>query len=153
MKKIIFALLLFFLNLQLLAQELPVDANAYLLLHFNGNVNGVQGEKPKIQKGLSYRPGKFGSCLQISNSTFNLTYSRVQNIRSTSGIIEFWARGGRSDTVQTIIGLNVIGGMRIDLGSYSGLFLNIGRQTEVSDTAYGVYKSDTWNHYAFTCGN
>ena len=155
MKRLILILFLFALNQLLSAQELPADANTTLLLHFNGNVNGAQGEKPIIQKGLSYGPGKFGSCLQISNSNFNLTYTRPQNIKSTSGTIEFWAKGGRSDTVQTIIGLNVTGGMRIDLGNWSGLFMNIGgtNQPEVSVTAYGVYRNDAWNHYAFTWGN
>ena len=66
--KIVYTFFFLILAIVSSSQELPVDANTLLLLHFNNTVNGAAGEIPLNASGLTYAPGRFGQALQCKYS-------------------------------------------------------------------------------------
>jgi len=89
MKALFFLLL--FSSCLLVAQELTVDSKTILLLHFNNNVNGEQGETASDTADILFENGIHGEGL-FSGSTGRLSYSHVNNINAAEGTIEFWIK-------------------------------------------------------------
>jgi len=61
----------------------------YLLLHFDGNANGVNGETPALAQNLAYAPGKWGSCLALPTNGL-LQFSTANHLSLNEGTIEMW---------------------------------------------------------------
>ena len=147
-------LLIFFFILPALAgksQELTADANTLLLLHFNNNTTGAAGELPVNSSNISYAAGKHGNALSVANNT-TLRFDTTQNLKSTIGTIEFWIKltsGG------TAIGMEVTGGLSVDVGNYTRLLQNIFGgfgNPEAVLVANDLPLIGGWNHLAFTWG-
>lgn len=66
------------------------DAHTLLLLHFDGNYTGAQGE-PGTPNGTSFTDGRYNQGVSI-NDNDTLTYAAANNLNRTQGAIEFWIR-------------------------------------------------------------
>ena len=67
-----------------------VDPATLLLLHFDGSVEGAQGEVGTAF-GTDFTAGKYDAGLLIDNGD-SLTYSTAGNLNRETGSIEFWLR-------------------------------------------------------------
>jgi DNA-binding beta-propeller fold protein YncE len=66
------------------------DGHTLLLLHFNGDTTGDQGEVG-TESGISFEPGRFGQGVLI-DAVDTLTYTTEGNLNLNAGAIEFWVR-------------------------------------------------------------
>ena len=67
-----------------------VDEHTLLLAHYDGSLGGEQGETA-IDSGTSFSQGKYGQGVLIDGNDM-LAYSRVGNLDSWQGTVEFWIR-------------------------------------------------------------
>ena len=70
---------------------LPQDVNTLLLLKFENNLNGEQGETPTSATGHSFQAGIQGQGALLPNPN-QINYSSVNNINALEGTIEFWMK-------------------------------------------------------------
>ena len=72
------------------SEHIP-DEHTLILLHFNGNLNGADGEMPAHDTGVAFEEGIFGTgaYFPVGNQLF---YDSLNNIDSTEGTIEFWIK-------------------------------------------------------------
>src|SRR5262245_14426634 len=80
-----------FVGCQLCAQTLPADLSTSLLLRFDGNAQGVQGEQPSVSSGLVYVPGLTGQAIKLTAAS-QLRFLAGGNISAAAGTLEFWIK-------------------------------------------------------------
>lgn len=147
MKHLLLFILITFLNLSAFTQPLIKDANTLLLLNFNNNVTGADGELPIQSQNLSYQTGIHGQALYISNNT-TLRFDTTRNFNSQQGTYEFWIR---PEGPGTALGMAVDGGLRIGVGTWTVMDINIGVPGLTRTvTVNNIYETNTWYHLAFT---
>ena len=66
------------------------DEHTLLLLHFDGEYEGTQGE-PGTSSGTAFAAGRYGQAVAIDDSD-TLTYPAAGNLVRTQGAVEFWLR-------------------------------------------------------------
>ena len=73
-------------GLSLWGQTLPANADTTLLLRFEGNLLGVQGETPASANatGVAYVPGVFGQAIQLTAGN-QISFTAANNINSSAG--------------------------------------------------------------------
>jgi hypothetical protein len=134
-----------------------------LLLHFDGTVNGANGETPLIAQNVSYAPGKWGSCLALATNS-HLSFSTTNNLHLDQGTIEMWValRADGTNPVYTardhvLFQYRSANGdyMQIDQSSSQILYAG-GSVSGQWESAYGSagtmsgWKAGDWHHLAFT---
>ena len=67
-----------------------VDKHTLLLLHFDGNYDGAQGEVGTAD-GAEFTAGRYGQGVHL-DGTDTLTYTAAKNLNHTWGAVEFWLR-------------------------------------------------------------
>jgi len=150
-------ILFLLLTFQLTAQELSVDNRTSLLLHMDGDLNGVQGESPANSSGISFSSGKINQAANFSNSS-TLNYANANNINSSQGTIEAWVRlnnDADDGTKRTIFSWGYNGGMLFSKDGINNLRLIINRfgsngagdEQQVVATI-GNWRANDWHHVA-----
>jgi len=135
-----------------------------LLLHFDGTVNGVNGETPTLAQNLSYVTGKWGSCLALPTNG-RLQFSTTNNLPLDQGTIEMWV-ALRADGTNPIYSTqdHVLfqyrspngDFMQIDQSGSSQILYaggNVNGQWESAYSSLGGmsgWKAGDWHHLAFT---
>ncbi|MGO8837117.1 MAG: LamG-like jellyroll fold domain-containing protein [Limisphaerales bacterium] len=135
-----------------------------LLLHFDGTVNGVNGETPILAQNLSYATGKWGSCLALPAGG-RLQFSTTNNLHLDQGTIEMWV-ALRADGTNPVYSAqdhclfqywapnNDF--MQIDQSGSSQILYAGGNVNGQWESAYGSlgsmsgWKAGDWHHLAFT---
>ena len=139
--------------------ELPRDANTLLLLHFNNNMIGADGEVPTQSVGVTFESGVFGNGAYLS-TTNQVYYSVANNVHATEGTLEFWVKprwNGDDGQTHTILRYGATGGILVekDGGNFWKILLN--RWVGGSEVGAGLYVTDwnanEWHHAAFTWDN
>ncbi len=60
-----------------------------LLLHFDGSLDGVNGETPDLAQGVAYAAGRWGSALALAPNG-SLRFGRENNLALDEGTVEMW---------------------------------------------------------------
>lgn len=82
--------------------SLPNDADTRLLLHFDGELLGAEGELPVSTNGLLFETGIIGESIYIPSPDGLLTYQKAESISPAEGTVEFWFKpswNGSQDTM------------------------------------------------------
>ena len=82
--------------------QLPNDVDTRLLLHFNSDLQGVDGETPISPSELSFEPGVIGESVYVPSPGGFLVYHQEANISAAEGTVEFWFKpswSGSQDSV------------------------------------------------------
>lgn len=79
----------------------PVDPSLLLWLKFEGGLQGVGGETPLSQQGVSYRAGKVGQGLYVG-ATGHVRYPVASNLNPGEGTIECWVQPDWNGTNQDV---------------------------------------------------
>ncbi|MGD0815280.1 MAG: LamG-like jellyroll fold domain-containing protein [Verrucomicrobiota bacterium] len=135
-----------------------------LLLHFDGNVNGVNGQTPTLAQNIAYAPGKWGSCLALPANGL-LQFSANRTLPLGQGTIEMWV-ALRADATNSIYSaqdhvlfqyFSTNGDfMQIDQSGASQILYAGGNVNGQWESAYGTLGSMSgwlagqWHHLAFT---
>lgn len=138
-------------------QLLPVDASTTLLLRFEDNLNGEQGEMPIESTEIDFRDGIFGQGAHL-DTTDILRYVSAENIKAQSGTVEFWIKpdwNGNNGQEHAIL----------DFGGYP-FFISLRRISDWVEILVGTgedgslwygagsnigdWKAGEWHHLAFT---
>jgi len=92
-KNLLSLIALLAVGINLWAQSLPADADTTLLLRFDGNLNGVQGETPASANatGVAYVPGVFGQAILLTAGN-QISFAAANNISASAGTLEFWIK-------------------------------------------------------------
>ena len=72
------------------AAEIPHDADTQLLLRFDNDLLGEQGEMSLESAGVSFEEGLNGQGVYIARPGGYISYSATDNITALEGTIEFW---------------------------------------------------------------
>lgn len=134
------------------------DEHTLILLHFNGNLNGADGETPTDATWVTFEEGIFrtGAYFPVGNQLF---YESLNNIDSTEGTLEFWIKprwNGNDGQDHYALRFSLGGGMLFgkDAGNFWRCILNRwawGGQPEVGTGIYvDEWTGDEWHHVAFT---
>src|SRR5439155_13013756 len=67
------------------------DQHTLLLLHFDNNLAGVDGETPTQATGVTFEGGVLGKGVLVDGSDI-LTYGTAANFAAAAGTIEFWIK-------------------------------------------------------------
>src|SRR4051794_11065035 len=97
------------------AQTLPADGSTLLLLRFDGNAQGVQGEQPSFSSGLTYVPGISGQAAKFTASS-QLRFAAGGNISGAAGTIQFWIKPdwpGANGTGNVVLAWGEAGGLMV----------------------------------------
>lgn len=129
------------------------------MLHFNNNLNGVQGETPVTSSGVSYKEGIFGNGAYLSNPN-QIYFSQLHNINQFVGTLEFWIKpdwNGNDGKDHYFLRLGLNGGMLMgkDAGNFWRIILNRWSPAGYPEVGAGVnieneWLSNAWHHVAFT---
>lgn len=98
------------------------DSLTLLLLRFNGNTAGVDGERPVEASGLTYEPGVFGSGVLVDGSD-RLRYAGTGNFTPTAGTVEFWIKprwNGSDGLSRTLLATGQEGCQLVQIVNYAG---------------------------------
>jgi hypothetical protein len=136
-----------------------VDANTALLLHFENNFIGAQGEFPTTNGGLQFEPGVLGQGVVIDNDfgfADYLKYETAGNFNMAEGTIEFWVKprwNGSDNQHRAFFSLGALGSdfiLHKDGGTNFRFVIN----TEDSEANQGYsflnWKANEWHHIAVT---
>ena len=136
-----------------------LDPNTYLLLQFNGNTTGQEGESPVSESGLSYQAGIFNQAVSI-NQGDQLIFSPSENILADQGTLEAWIQptwNGNDGGDHVILSWGQAGGilMMKDGGNYLKIIVNrYGAHPSGIEKGTGYNTSgwlaNQWHHVAFT---
>ena len=139
------------------AQELTADANTLLLLHFNGNLTGEQGETPLTAINITYQPGIFGQGAYLGINNL-LEYSSAANIDEQTGTIECWIKptwNANDSQDHRLLKYGNSGGMLFgkDAGNWWTNIFNLyggSGDPEMSANAYAgnFWAAGEWHHIA-----
>jgi hypothetical protein len=127
-----------------------VDEHTLLLLHFEGDYAGAQGEEGTAN-GTSFEPGVFGQGVLI-DATDTLTYTTENNLDLHAGTIELWVRpnfDSPGDGVHTLFETEdpwEVGGIQIAMGGgHVGWLIWAGEN--VSGVLSAVdWRAGEWHH-------
>ncbi len=138
-------------------QLLPVDESTTLLLRFEDNLNGEQGEMPITATEIDFQEGVFGKGAYMDTIDI-LQYASTENIKASSGTVEFWIQpvwNGNNGQEHAIL----------DFGEYP-FFISLRRISEWVEILVGTgedgnlwygagsnineWKAGDWHHLAFT---
>ncbi len=142
----------------LFAQEHTPDQHTLLLLHFNGNLNGAQGETPTQAQGVAYEPGIFGDGAYFGPGN-QVYFASAGNLSSTEGSLEFWIKprwNGNDGQNHVVLRYGNEGGVLFfkDGGNYwRSIFNRYGfYNPEIGTGLYvgGEWQANQWHHCAFT---
>ena len=135
-----------------------------LLLHFDGNVSGVNGQTPTLAQNIAYAPGEWGSCLALPANGL-LQFPANRSLPLGQGTIEMWV-ALRADATNAIYSaqdhvlfqyFSTNGDfMQIDQSGASQILYAGGNVNGQWESAYGTLGSMSgwlagqWHHLAFT---
>ncbi len=132
-----------------------VDAHTLLLLHFDNNYDGAQGEVG-TPNGTSFTDGKFAQGLAIDASD-TLTYASAGNLNRTQGAIEFWVRphwNGDDNQNYTFfeVGSEWFNRIRIVKDGANNLRFMLWDSSTEYGVAYNIahWRAGDWHHMAVT---
>ncbi len=141
----------------LFAQELKRDRHTLLLLHFNGDLSGAQGEKPVEAQGVAFEPGIFkkGAYFAPGNQVY---FPSAGNLSSTEGTLEFWIKprwNGNDGEGYVVLRFGVGGGMyfaKDGANNWRSIFNRFGVGSPEVGVAFNVsaWQANQWHHAAFT---
>lgn len=140
------------------AGEFDLDGDTVLLLHVNGDADGVQGETPTVASGLGWEPGVFGEALALGEDS-QLRYLAADCIDVAQGTIEFWLKpdwNGGDGQGHALLRHGLWGGLLIckDGGDYWRLIVNryggSGEPERGVGHWIGDWQAGDWHHCAFT---
>ncbi|MGH7452484.1 MAG: LamG-like jellyroll fold domain-containing protein, partial [bacterium] len=141
----------------LFAQEHKPDQHTLLLLHFNGDLSGAQGEKPVQAQGVAFESGIFkkGAYFAPGNQVY---FPSAGNINSTEGTLEFWIKprwNGNDGQGYVVLRFGVGGGMyfaKDGANNWRSIFNRFGVGSPEVGVAFNVsaWQADQWHHAAFT---
>ncbi|MBN1660406.1 MAG: hypothetical protein JXA93_18550 [Anaerolineae bacterium] len=133
----------------------PVDEHTLLLLHFDGNYDGAQGEVG-MPGGTSFVSGRYDQGVLADNGD-TLVYSTTGNIERTQGAIEFWLQpewAGNDAESHTFfeVGDQWFNRIRITKDGANNLRLMVWDSTTEYGVAYNVahWLAGEWHHVAVT---
>lgn len=131
------------------------DLHSTLLLHFDGNHTGADGETGAAY-GTTFVTGKYSNAVKIDSNDY-LTYSSAGNINRTQGAIEFWVRthwNGNDYQSYTFfeIGDSWFNRMRIVKDGINNLRFMVWDSATEYGVAYNIsdWQSESWHHVAAT---
>lgn len=137
------------------SQELSIDENTLLLLHFNNNANGAQGEVPVYPSRAQYAEGVFGSAL-ASDIYTELKYDTTRNVNTREGTLEFWLKPEDFYGAGYIFDMRTTNGMFIEVGYWTSIYINTfaaNPNPQVGATIpEAAWFPGKWYHLAFTWG-
>ena len=150
-----------------MADELPNDSDTQLLLRFDGNLLGEDGESATASGGTSFVEGLVGDSVHIARPGGFVRYDKVDNIDPSEGTVEFWLRpdwDGDQDLITRLFfsaGSPFNNGMIISIDGANNLrFIQwgddpdtAGKETNVERGVWiggGDLEADTWYHLAVT---
>ena len=143
--------LLLFVMIVARSQELSVDVNTLLLLHFNNSVIGAAGETPLNSSNITYDVGRFGQALKCNGSTL-VKFDTTGNLNRYSGTIEFWIKPENFSGAGYIFDYNYINGILLEIGYFTGIAISKNPDIGLSWPELAWFPN-TWYHLAFTWGN
>lgn len=145
-----------------LAQEHILDQHTLLLLHFNDDLAGAQGEEPIQATGVAFEPGIFGKGAYFSLEN-QVHYASAGNINSTQGTLEFWINPkwrGNDGQGHVVLRHGLAGGMLFfkDGGNYWRSIVNRYGEDGKPELGVGInvsaeWQPNEWHHCAFTWSN
>jgi hypothetical protein len=131
------------------------DAHTLLLLHFDGDYTGSQGE-PGTSSDTTFVSGRHDQGVLI-DSADTLTYESAGNIQRGQGAIEFWIKphwNGNDGQSYTLfeVGDGWFNRMRIMKDGANNLRFMVWDSTTEYGVAYNVghWQSEEWHHVAAT---
>lgn len=142
----------------LFAQEHTPDQHTLLLLHFNDNLNGAQGETPTQAQGVAYEAGIFGNGAYFGAGN-QVYFASAGNLNSTEGSLEFWIKprwNGNDGQNHVVLRYGNEGGVLFfkDGGNYwRSIFNRYGFYNPEIGTGLYVgteWQANQWHHCAFT---
>jgi hypothetical protein len=141
----------------LVAQEHQPDAHTLLLLHFNDDLNGAQGETPTQALGVTFEPGIFGKGAYFAPGN-QVYYPSAGNIKSTEGTLEFWIKprwNGNDGQGYVVLRFGEGGGMyfaKDGANNWRSIFNQFGVGNPEVGVAFNVnaWQANQWHHAAFT---
>ena len=129
------------------------DAHTLLLLHFDGNYDGTQGESG-WWSGTAFTAGKAGQGV-LFDSDDTLSYPTIDNLNRTQGSIEFWFRpawnGGDTQSYTLFeVGNTWFNRLRIMKDGANNLRFMMWDSTTEYNAAYNVghWAAGEWHHIA-----
>jgi sugar lactone lactonase YvrE len=131
-----------------------VDEHTLLLVHFDGDYAGAEGEIGSAD-GASFAPGMFDQGVLI-DATDTLTYPTTGNLNRTAGTIEFWVRINQEVATGEIHDLFEFdgpgGGIQIVKHSGGNLHVVMRNATDLTDIGAetGDWQAGEWHHVAVT---
>lgn len=137
------------------------DPQTLLLLRFDGDLTGAQGEMPGESSGITFETGVHGqgAYLALGNRLF---YPSAGNINSTNGTIEFWIKprwAGDNHVDNLFLRFGFTGGMLLMKTGANDLFAMFNRwgaEEHPEVTVWqpvGDWPSNDWRHVALTWCN
>ena len=142
----------------LLAQEHTPDQHTLLLLHFNDDLNGAQGETPTQAQGVAFESGIFGNGAYFAPGN-QVYFPSADNINSTEGSLEFWIKprwNGNDGQNRVVLRYGNEGGVLFfkDGGNYwRSIFNRYGFNNPEIGAGLNVsaeWLANQWHHCAFT---
>jgi len=141
------------------ARAIDADAHTLLLLHFENNLTGADGETPSQSSGVTFEAGVNGSAGYFS-TTNQVFYPSANNINSTNGTLEFWIKprwNGNDARGHFALKFASTGGMLFgkDGGNTWRSILNRFGSGGKPEVGAGInvgseWLSNEWHHAAFT---
>jgi hypothetical protein len=131
-----------------------LDEHTLLLLHFDGDYAGVQGEVGAAD-GADFAAGHHGQGVHLDNAD-TLTYTTAGNLNRTAGTIEFWVRMDPQDGAGEIHVLFELDGPDggIQIVKHGGASLNFLMHTPTNlvdlVAAADHWRAGEWHHVAAT---
>ncbi len=132
-----------------------VDAHTLLLLHFDGDFTGAEGEIGTATA-VTFTTGHSGQGAYV-DSTDTLTYTTTGNLSRTDGAIEFWLRphwSGNDEQSYTFfeVGEQWFNRMRILKDGANNLRFLVWDSTAEYGVAYNIahWQAGEWHHVAVT---
>lgn len=135
-----------------------------LLLNFDGEAAGANGEPPAAAQNLAYTPGRWGSALALP-ANGRLRFERANNLSLDQGTIELWVapredgtNAAFSSRDQALFQYRAPNGdyLQIAQSRSSGVIYAGGTVSNQWQSAYGTrgdmraWRSNEWHHLAFT---
>src|SRR5438093_7091236 len=137
-----------------MAQNLEVDPDTLLLLRFEGNLNGVQGQTPQVASGIQFVPGIVGQGVNLvaGNQVF---FAAANTIDASQGTLEFWIKPnwtGNNGQNNIILSWGGAGGMVFGKDAAPNWRMIARRyQNEIGvASAAGSWQAGQWKHAAFS---
>ena len=134
------------------------DPQTLLLLRFDGDLTGVQGETPGESSGITFETGIHGQGAYLAPGN-RLFYPSAGNINSTNGTIEFWVKprwAGDNHADNLFLRFGFAGGMLLMKTGANDLFAMFNRwgaEGNPEVTVWhpvGDWPPNEWRHVALT---